>query len=431
MSVQQRTIPGWPRWARVTQRFPGEPIVDVSAAVTAAMAELRVADKIRPGQTVAVTAGSRGIHGIVAIIAAVIAELKRLGAVPFVFPCMGSHGGACAEGQLEVLRDYGFTDEAVGAPVRSQYDLVPVGQTATGIPLWCDKLAFEADHILLVNRVKPHTDFSGLIESGPTKMLAIGIGKHVGANDTHRRFVERGYEAVIREVGDALWERLHVLGGIGLVENGHGDTVRIGAVRPESHEADEAALLETAKAVFGYLPFEHLHVLIVDEIGKDISGSGMDPNVTGTDACKTHTPPASPFIWRILVRGLTPASHGNASGIGNADFVLKRCADAIDWDVTATNLVTAASPEGGRLPLVYPDDVSMLEATFKTTGSTPPSELRLVRIKNTLHPDRMLVSEALLPEAAAHPRCTIQGDPQPMLFDENGLLCDEVDAPPC
>ena len=333
-----------PRWAPVRQTFGGTPVTDVPGAVAAALAQLGVDGRVKPGQRVAVSAGSRGVANVVAVTRAAVAELRRLGAEPFVFPCMGSHGGAQPAGQLDVLTSYGLTAAAVGAPVISQGEVVPLGQTPSGVPLWCDKLAFEADHLLVINRVKPHTDFSGLIESGPTKMLAIGLGKHHGAEDCHRRFVQRGYEPVLREVGDALWARLPLLGGLGLVENGHDLTVRIGAVHPHRHEEDEAELLAYAKEVFGYLPFDELDVLLLDEIGKDISGAGLDPNVTGVDCCKTHTVPDTPRILRIGIRSLTPASHGNAAGIGQADFALQRCVDAVDWQVTATNLIVAAAP---------------------------------------------------------------------------------------
>ncbi len=416
------TIDGYPRWARVRQRFPGEPVADIPAAVAAALAELRAGERVKPGDKVGITAGSRGIVNIVAVTAAAVAELKRLGAVPFVFPAMGSHGDANPEGQLAVLTSYGITESAVGAPVLSRPELASLGETKTGIPLWCDALAYGADHLVVVNRVKPHTDFSGMIESGPTKMLAIGVGKHTGASDCHRRFVERGYEEVIREVGDALWDRLPVLGGIGLVENGHEQTVAIGAVRPDSHEADEAALQERAKEVFGSLPVDFLHVLIVDEIGKNISGSGMDPNVTGTDCCRTHRPPEKPTIRRIVIRGLTEESHGNAAGIGNGDFVLQRCVDAVDWHATAVNVVTAASPEGGRCPLVYATDRDLLAACFLTTGELPPDQLRLIRIRNTLLVDDFLASEPLLPGLRRHPRCEVASDPEPMRFSDDGIL---------
>lgn len=414
----------WPRWALVEQSFAGTPITDFGAAVAEVVAELRLADRIRPGQRVAITAGSRGIANIVAVTAAVVAEVRRLGAEPFVFPCMGSHGGATPAGQAEVLHSYGITEAAVGAPVISQGEVVPLGETVGGIPLWADKLAAAADHLIVVNRVKPHTDFSGILESGPTKMLAIGVGKHFGAEDCHRRFVSRGYVEVLREVGDALWSRLPVAGGIGLVENGHDRTVRIAAVRPDCHEADEVALLAYAKEVFGYLPFDDLQVLLIDWIGKNISGSGMDPNVTGVDCAKVHTPPPVPRILRLCLRGLTAESHGNAAGIGQADFVLQRCADAVDWQATATNVVVAAAPESGRCPLTYPTDAAMLTAAFRTIGPVPPPEVRLARVRSTLHVDRLLVSEALLPELREHPRCRQVSEAALLAFDEQGMLAD-------
>lgn len=424
MTDSWTVVDDWPKLARVRQSFPGTPLADPAAAAVEALRELVAAERIRPGSKIAVTAGSRGVRNIVEVTAALVAELRRLGAEPFALPCMGSHGGATPEGQLAVLAGYGITPEAVGAPVLSQPNVVQVGQSASGIPLWVDQLAAEADGILVVNRVKCHTDFTGIIESGPTKMLAIGIGKHHSAGTLHQNFVERGYAAVIREVGDALWTRLPLLGGIGLVENGHDETVRIGAVRPASHESDEAALLAYSKEVFGKLPFAMLHMLIVDEIGKEISGAGMDPNVTGADTAKIHDRRTEPFCWRVLVRGLSAGTHGNATGIGHADFTLQRCVDAIDWHATATNVVTAASPEAGRCPLTFPNDLTMLRAAFQTTGTTPPAQQRVVRLRNTLLVDDFLASEALLPEVRDHPRCEVVGPLEPMRFDARGLLAD-------
>lgn len=417
-----RVIDGWPRMVRVRQSFPGTPVADVGAATVAAVCALGAEVKVRPGQRVAVSSGSRGVRNIVAVTAAVVAELRRLGAEPFVFPCMGSHGGATPEGQREVLETYGVTPDAVGAPVVSQGEVVRLGESPSGIALYCDAAAHAADWILVINRVKCHTDFTGVIESGPTKMLAIGLGKHHSAGACHQNFVERGYEEVIREVGDALWSRLPLLGGIGLVENGHEETVRIGPVRAESHEADEAALLGYASEVFGKLPFEMLHVLLVDEMGKEISGAGLDPNVTGVDFAKIHSRRESPKIWRVCVRGLSAATHGNATGVGHADFVLRRLVDAIDWHQTATNTITAASPEAAKCPLSFADDVAMLEAAFRTAGTTPPDEQRVVHIANTLAVDDFLASTALLDEVRAHPRCEVVGEPAPMRFDAAGML---------
>ncbi|MCC7493406.1 MAG: hypothetical protein IT204_13710 [Fimbriimonadaceae bacterium] len=421
--MSSQSIP-WPRLAEVRQTFPGTPVADLEAAVAEALAALQAAQRIRSGQRVAITAGSRGVANIVAVTAAAVRQVRALGAEPFVFPCMGSHGGATPAGQLEVLHSYGITPAAVGAAVLSQGEVVAVGRTVSGIPLWCDQLAHAADHLLVINRVKPHTDFSGPVESGPSKMLAIGLGKHHSAEDTHRRVVERGYPAVLQEVGDALWEALPVLGGIGLVENGHDQTVRVGAVRPASHEADERALLRYAYEVFGSLPCEFLHVLLVDWMGKNISGAGLDPNVTGIVTAKTHSAPPVPRILRVLVRGLTAESHGNGTGVGLADFILRRLYDEIDWEVTATNVLCGAAPESGRCPLVYATDQRMLHAASRTTGLTAPADLRLIRVHSTLAVDRLWASEALLPELMDHPRCQVLSDPQPMRFDATGMLPD-------
>ena len=412
----------WPSMVRVRQTFPGDEVTDIPAAVAAACAQFGLRERVKPGQRVAVTAGSRGIRDVLAVLQATVAELKALGAEPFVFPCMGSHGGSTPEGQGEVLAGYGVTSANVGAPVICQGEVVSLGETTSGIPLWADQEAAAADHVLVINRVKPHTDFSGLIESGPTKMLAIGVGKHVGASDCHRRFVDRGYEEVIREVGDALWERLPLLGALGIVENGHDRTVRIDGIRPDHHEADEAALLAYSKEVFGYLPIDNLDILIIDELGKDISGAGMDPNVTGTDCAKAHRPPPVPFIQRILVRGLTPDSHGNASGIGMADFALQRCVDQVDWSVTAINVVVAAAPESGRCPLVCATDRDMLEAACMTTGATPADQLRVIWVRSTLHVDDLLASVALVDELRAHPRCEVLDELVPLRYDGSGNL---------
>ena len=411
-----------PSLYRVRQTFPGTPLPALTAATEAALAALDLPARVRPGQRIAVMAGSRGILAALEVTRAVVAELRRLGCEPWVVPAMGSHGGATAEGQAEVLAGYGFTAAAIGAPVISQPDVVPLGESAEGVPLFCDRLAFESDGLIVINRVKPHTDFHGLIESGPTKMLAIGLGKWHSARACHTWFVERGYERVLRDVGDALWARLPILGGLGIVENGHHHTVAVEPLRPESHEADEAALLVTARQVFGGLPFEKLDVLLVDRIGKDISGSGMDPNVTGAENCRLHDPRTSPFIWRIGVRDLTEATHGNATGIGNADFALRRLVEKIDWHATATNAVTAASPEGARCPVVCDNDAELLAAAFHTSGPRAPQAKRLVWIRDTLSVDELLVAEGLLDEARAHPRCEVVDGPLPMTLDEEGFL---------
>jgi len=420
MSEQTR----WPRLYRVTRRFPGTPLADVAAATREALAELAIESRVKPGQRIVITSGSRGVANMVATTAAAVAEIRRLGAEPIVIPAMGSHGGGTPEGQLAVLTGYGITPEAVGAPVVSQADVVSLGNTDGGVPLFADRLAAESDGLLVINRVKPHTDFTGELESGPNKMLAIGLGKWHSASTCHSWFCEQGYDAILREVGAALWQRLPMLGALGLVENGHHETVRIGAVRPSSAHADEAALLAEARKVFGYLPFERLDVLLVDQLGKDISGSGMDPNVTGADGCKLHGRRATPFIWRICVRGLSAATHGNATGIGNADYALRRCTDKVDWAATYTNTVAAASPEGARCPVVFADDRAMVEAAFRTSGPRAPESKRLVWIRDTLRVDDILVSEALLGELRDEVVATISEYGPGLDLDADGFLGD-------
>ncbi len=417
------SVQPWPTMWRVRQQFGGTPVTDLPAATRAALAELDLAGRVRPGMRVVLTAGSRGIRDVVPVLAAAIAELRRLGAEPLVVPAMGSHGGASAEGQAALLAGYGVTESALGAPVVSQPEVVELGQTAGGVPLFADRLAAEADRLLVVNRVKPHTDFVGELESGPNKMLALGLGKWHSARACHSWFCLRGYDAVLREVGAALWAKLPVLGGLGLVENGHQQTVRVGALRPGQEQADEAGLLAEARAVFGYLPFERLHVLLLDWLGKDISGSGMDPNVTGADVCRLHSRRERPFIWRIGVRGLTAASAGNATGLGQADYALRRCVEAVDWPATYTNTVAAASPEGARCPVTFDNDQQLLAAAFSTSGPEPAAAKRLVWARDTLAVDDLLVSEALVEEARAHPAVISVAPWAPgLVFDDRGLL---------
>jgi hypothetical protein len=415
---------GYPRVVKVHQDFPGEALRDIGGATAEAVARLRLAERVRPGQRVAITAGSRGIANLPTVIAQVVAAVRVRGAEACIIPAMGSHGAATPEGQEEILRDYGITAEAVGAPVISQPEVVRIGTTPRGIPVYVDRLLNEVDHILVVNRVKPHTDFFGKIESGLQKMMAIGFGKHHSASACHHYFVDYGYEPVLREVSAYIMEHCRVLGGIALLENGRDETVRIVGVPRETLVEEEEALLAEAYQLIGRLPFEELHVLIVDEIGKHISGSGMDPNVTGRDTCSTHTPPPKPRIRRIIVRDLHPLSHGNAVGIGYADFVRRQAVEKIDWAASATNAVVGAGPETVRVPLTYDTDRQCLDAAFMTVGPTPPARVRLVRIRNTLLLDQFWASEALLPEIRANPALTLLTEPEPLRFDAEGNLLD-------
>jgi hypothetical protein len=409
---------------RVKQDFPGEALRDIPGAVAGAVARLRVAERVRAGQRVAITSGSRGIANVPEVIARLVAAVRTQGAEVCIIPAMGSHGAATPEGQAEILRDYGVTEEAVGAPVISQPEVVRIGTTPLGVPVYVDRILAEADHIIVVNRVKPHTDFFGQIESGLQKMMAIGFGKHQGASACHHYFVDHGYEAVLREVSQLIMDHCRVLGGVALLENGYDQTVCIVGVPRETLVEEEEALLAEAYQLIGRLPFEELHVLLVDEIGKNLSGAGMDPNVTGRDTCTTHTVPDKPRIRRIIIRDLHPLSHGNAVGIGYADFALRRAVDKIDWAPTATNAVVGSGPETVRVPLTYDTDRECLDAAFMTVGPTPTPDLRLVRIRNTLLLDHFWASESLLPEIRENPALTILTEPEPLRFDGEGNLVD-------
>src|SRR5574341_847606 len=328
---------------RVKQSFPRPRVADLPAAARRALGSARV--PIRPGDSVAVGAGSRGIANIHVIVKAAVDWLKELGARPFVFPAMGSHGGATAEGQRSVLAHYGITEATMGCEVRASMDVVQVGE-ALGLPVWLDRTASEADWIGLVNRVKPHTDFKGSIESGLFKMMTIGLGKYQGATQYHRANVSHGYETVITAVGREVLKKARIGFGLGIVENGYDETARVEAFNAADLEAGERRLLEDARGWMARLPFSPIDVLVVEEIGKNISGSGMDTNVIGRPS-NPHEPfPADPKILWIVTLDLTEESYGNAVGIGNADFTTRRLVDKIDMKPTLINAITACAPGG-------------------------------------------------------------------------------------
>jgi hypothetical protein len=404
---------------RVRQTFPRPRVADIPAAVreTLGAAALRV----KSGDTVAVGAGSRGIANIDVIVGAVVRWLKELGARPFVFPAMGSHGGGTAEGQLSVLEHYGITEATMGCPVRATMDVVQVGE-ALGLPVWLDGLAAEADWIGIVNRVKPHTDFKGSIESGLFKMMTIGLGKHRGAIQYHRANIHHGYETVITSVGREMLAKARIGFGVGIVENGYDETAHIEAFRPEDLEAGERRLLKSAREWMARLPFSPIDVLVVEEMGKNISGSGMDTNVIGRPS-NPHEPfPNDPKILWIVTLDLTDESYGNAVGIGNADFTTRRLVEKIDMKPTLINAITACAPGGAKVPATFETDREAVETALSCIGLTPPSSARVIRIKNTLMLGEIEVSEAYAAELARRPDLTPLGDAAPLPFDAAGRL---------
>jgi hypothetical protein len=404
---------------RVRQHFPRPRLDDIPAGVRRALEQAGL--PIRPGDRVAVGVGSRGIANIDTVARATVDWLRDRGARPFIFPAMGSHGGGTAEGQREILEHYGITEATMGCEIRASMDVVQIGE-ALGLPVWLDRQAAEADWIGLVNRVKPHTDFKGSIESGLFKMMTIGLGKWHGATQYHRMNVTHGYETVITAVGREVLARARIGFGLGIVENGYDETARVEAFAAADLEAGERRLLKDAREWMARLPFSPIDVLIVEEMGKNISGAGMDTNVIGRPS-NPHEPfPAEPKILWIVALDLTEESGGNATGIGNADFTTRRLADKIDWKTTAINCLTACAPTGAKLPLVFDTAREAVERALDCIGLTRPEDARVIRIRSTLVLGEIECSEAFAPLLAGRSGLEVLGPARPLAFDAAGQL---------
>lgn len=405
-----------PRVALVEQTSGTPPeLGDIRGAVREALREVEL-----PAGSVAVGVGSRGVARIDEVTAALVEALKEAGAEPFVVPAMGSHGASSAEGQAEVLRHLGVSEETVGCPVRATMETVLVGETPDGVPVHVDKNAYEADAIVVVNRVKPHTAFRGTVESGPTKMLAIGLGKQKGAHAIH--FAGWGeIHRTIPQAARVMVETGRFAFGLAVVENADEEPCRVAAIPAGRFEEAEAPLLEEAKRNLLRLPFGELDVLVVDEIGKNISGDGADPNVTGRFA----TPYGGddvPHVERMVFLGLTHQTGGNATGLGAADVVTERLAGNVDRSSTYMNALTSTTPAAAKTPMVMPDDRMAIAAAITMCAGIDPKRVRLARIKNTLDLRRLWVSEALLDEVEKDEDLRVVEGPQEMRLDEQGTL---------
>ena len=404
-----------PRVALVEQRIETPPaLADVREGVREALGSVEL-----PTGTVAIGVGSRGVARIGEVVAALVEALKEAGAKPFVVPAMGSHGASTAEGQERVLAHLGVSEERVGCPVRATMETVRIGETPAGVAVFMDRNAHEADSVVVVNRVKPHTAFRGTVESGPTKMLAIGLGKQRGAHSIHSAGWEN-IHSTITEAARVAVESGKVAFGLATVENADEQPCRIAAIPAADLEAGEAPLLEEAKKNLARLPFDEIDVLVVDEIGKNISGDGADPNVTGR--YPTTAASGGPSVQRMVYLGLTEETGGNANGLGMADVVTERLAAAMDRPSTYMNALTSTTPQPVKTPMVMPTDELALAAALTMCAGVKSSEARLVRIHNTLRLGRIWVSEALLGEVEKEERLTVLEDPQPMSFGEDGTL---------
>jgi hypothetical protein len=413
-----------PKMYRIRQKVDPPVVADVASAVRAEIHKLQLERRMKPGARVAVTAGSRGVANIAAILRTTCDCLRELGAQPFIVPAMGSHGGATAEGQLTVLARYGVTPESMGVPILSSMETVEIGRMPWGFPVYVDKHAFEADHIVLVNRIKPHTNFRAHVESGLMKMLVIGLGKHQGAIMAHRASVDVGLPKAIPEVARFSLSKLPVLFGLGTLENVRHQTAKVEAMLPEQLEAIETRLLAEAWPLLGRIPFDFLHLLIVDEMGKEISGTGMDPNVLGRLYFFPNEEPKTPQYIRILVRDLTEKTAGNAVGMGLADFATRRLANKVNFQYTYTNALTGLSPMRSKLPIIFETDRDAIEGALKTIGLTEPPDAKVARIKNTLDLEYLYASDALVPEIEQRGDLEIVRGPHPFTFSTQGDLAD-------
>jgi hypothetical protein len=410
-----------PKMKMIQQHFDVPPPVDVLAEIDREWSRIIGHLRLSPGMSVAVCVGSRGIANLSTAVSAVVSKLKEVGCKPFITTAMGSHGGATVEGQIEVLAVRGITEESVGAPIRATMDVEPMG-AIDGIPLFLDRLAHEAGGIVLVNRIKPHTNFIGPTESGWIKMIAIGLGNQIGAEHYHRLSLIRDQYHIISTAGRELIKRSKVLFGLGLVENQEHETAIVKMAPAVEIEAVETELCTKARAYMPGLPLDLIDLLIVDEMGKDISGEGIDPNVVGRDVCSYGAKRPSPKITRIFVRDLTEGTEGSALGVGQADFTIQRLVDKIDFQVTAINCLTACCPESGRIPLAYPNDRDALAAAMMTLRPSSVDDVRIVHIKNTMELRRLLVSQGCLADLEGRADIEISDECVELEFDGEGNL---------
>ncbi|HLJ97948.1 MAG TPA: lactate racemase domain-containing protein [Gemmataceae bacterium] len=414
----------YPKMLRIRQQFARQRIDNVPLAVRTALDALDLGRTIRPGQTVALTAGSRGIANIPLILRSVASFLKDLGAHPFLVPAMGSHGGGTADGQRQILESYGITEAFVGVPIRASMEVVSLGTTSEGFPVVLDRHASEADHIGIIGRIKPHTGYHGPIESGLLKMTMIGLGKHAGALAYHRILLEVPFDQVVRSISRTVRAHAPIAFGLGLVENAYEETAHIEGVRPEDFESREEQMLLLAKRWLARLPLRQADLLIVDEIGKDISGSGMDTNVVGRKrAFRTAPAPEDqPAMRHIFVRGLSERTHGNATGIGNADFTTTRLIRAMDYRATVINCLTAGYPEGANLPVHFDTDREVLDAALAILGTRQSQDARILRIRNTLHLEDVEISEPCLAEPNKVNTFAVSDSATDLTFEAGGNL---------
>jgi len=410
-----------PKMIKVKQEYNLESIKDVSATTRKAIHDAGVLNAISAGQQVAIGIGSRGISQQIEVVTSLCRAIESRGAVPFIFPAMGSHGGATSEGQEKVLKSLGFAKETTGVEIRSDATGQLIGYTGDNIPLYVDKHALKADHVVLVNRVKPHTKFKGDIESGIAKMMTVGLGKVQGAGVMHRNAVTFGFPHVIKTAALKIAPLIGFSFGVAMVETPFKTLHSLSIVTPDSFLETERQLLKLSTSTMATIPLDEIDLLIVDEIGKDVSGTGMDTNVIGRNRDILGSFTTKPRVHRIFVRDLTDRTEGNANGIGFADFTTRRCVDKIDMKKTYKNALTAMSPEKAAIPVYLENDKEAIIEALASIGLTDGTDAKIVRIKNTSQITEFTISQSL-GNALTSPTATVISQPQELIFDENDNL---------
>jgi hypothetical protein len=403
-----------PKMVKVRQKFYAPQLADVAGEVQKAIKKAGVISRISGNDRVAIAVGSRGVADLPILVRETAAAVKKAGGKPFIVPAMGSHGGATAEGQIDVLQQLGVNEEEVGAPIRSSMEVVKLGELPNGLPVYMDKFAYESDKIIVINRIKPHTAFRGPVESGLMKMITIGLGKQKGAEAAHA-FSFKYMAEHVPEMAKISLAKAPIIFGLGTIENAFDKPAKIIAVPAEDLEKVEPELLIEAKSLMPKIHFDKMDVLIVNEIGKDISGDGMDPNITGNFA----TPYASggPEVTRTVVLGLTEKTHGNANGIGMADMTTKAVMNEIKWEKGYANALTSTVIDVIKLPMCLDTQELAVKAAIKTCNAFDLNKVRVVRIKNTLEIDEIWISESMIEEARKNSNLEILSELEELELD--------------
>ena len=409
------------RMRKIRQIFEDKKIENIPEVIARELKRIGMDEKIKPGMKIGITVGSRGIRNLNTIIQSVIQEVEQRGGVPFILTSMGSHGGATAEGQIKVLEKFGITEEGMGVPVKAGMDVVELGTLDNGLKVYFDKIAFESDGIIAVNRIKVHTAFKARIESGLHKILSVGLGNHKGASLVHSLGV-MGLKDYMVEFAAVILQKAPILCGIGILENAYDETCRIMGAAPEDFDKVDSELLGECKKILPKLPVRDMDILIVQEMGKNISGTGMDTNIVGGVIGYDPDEYTPPNIKRIILLDLTPETGGNALGVGSADLITKKVHDKIDLKSTYTNTATATFLERAKIPMVMDTEKDALDLAVKTIWNLPGTIPRIVIIRNTLKLDELYVSEPVWEDIRDRIDIEATGDWETIGFNDSGEL---------